>query len=243
MSRADEFLASIARLVPADVATLEPDDAPSEYEQIVAAIQAMPAPQVTVTADVPDVDLSGVMSALERGLASLPVVDQVALAAAIAGPIAAAMADLPDQTAALAELTREIVALRKRSTIVGGGPSGSATAVQLQTDAKEIVSAAHPLPVTVVSSPSVGTWGYAAGAAGANGTPSLPAGAQVRQITATALGAQGSFTINGGNTITLPYDSTDHTSSSVDMPIVGTLIAPTIVFDSSVDAYVVQYVT
>lgn len=85
----------------------------------------------------------------------------------------------------------------------------------------------------------VGTWGYNAGT---SGTLTLTGGKRVLQITAIALGAAASFTINAGDTITLPYDATDKASSSLSVEPVGNLLNPTIVFTGT-DAYFVEYVT
>jgi len=85
-----------------------------------------------------------------------------------------------------------------------------------------------------------GTWGYASGT---NGTVTLSGGKKVLQITAIAQGASGSFTINAGSAITLPYDSTDKVSSSIEIKPVGNLVDPTIVFSAGVDAYFIEHVS
>lgn len=83
------------------------------------------------------------------------------------------------------------------------------------------------------------TWGYNAGT---NGTVTLTGSKRVLQITAIAQGAAGSFTINGGDSIILPYNSTDKVSSEITFEPKGNLIDPTVVFDSDVDAYVIEWV-
>lgn len=85
-----------------------------------------------------------------------------------------------------------------------------------------------------------GTWGYAAGT---NGTVVLSGSKRVLQITATALEASGTITINGGDTITLPYGGTDKVSTSLTIAPVANLTDPTIVFSSGVDSYFIEHLT
>lgn len=85
-----------------------------------------------------------------------------------------------------------------------------------------------------------GTWGYASGV---NGTVTLTGSKRVLQITAMAQGAAGSFTINGGDSVTLPYNSTDKVSSSIEIRPVGNLTDPTIIFSAGVVAYFIEYVS
>lgn len=86
-----------------------------------------------------------------------------------------------------------------------------------------------------------GVWAYQAGA---NGLVEMEGDRKVLAITAIALGAQGSFTINAGDPILMPYDSTDKTSSSITLKIDprAQLVDPTIDFDANVDAYVIEFV-
>jgi hypothetical protein len=84
----------------------------------------------------------------------------------------------------------------------------------------------------------VGTWNYYSGT---NGTVNVTG--RVLQITAIALGAAGSFTIDGGSAITLAYNGTDKTSSSIAVEPKGNLVNPTIIFDSGVDSYFIEVVT
>lgn len=113
-----------------------------------------------------------------------------------------------------------------------GGVAVHSEGVTLTTSAGAAVSTAALTNIA-------GTWGYKSGT---NGTPSIPVGAKVLEITAITQGAAASFTINGGDTITLPYDGTDKQSSSITIKPLGNLVAPTIVFTGT-DAYFVQYVT
>lgn len=83
-----------------------------------------------------------------------------------------------------------------------------------------------------------GTWGYNAGV---SGTLTLTGNKRVLQITAIAEEAAASFTINGGDTITLPYGSTDKVSSAITVEPKGNLLNPTIIF-SSTKAYFVEWV-
>ncbi len=83
-----------------------------------------------------------------------------------------------------------------------------------------------------------GTWGYASGT---SGTETLTGRKQVTRISAIALEAGGTVQINGGDTITIPYGSTDSVSSAIDVPVHGVLIDPEIIFTGT-DSYLVQYV-
>lgn len=83
-----------------------------------------------------------------------------------------------------------------------------------------------------------GTWGYNAGT---SGTLTLTGSKRVLSITAIALGSAGSFTINGGDTISLPYDSTDKAASALTIKPMANLVDPTIIFTST-DGYFVEYV-
>jgi hypothetical protein len=78
-----------------------------------------------------------------------------------------------------------------------------------------------------------GTWGYKSGSSGT--VNSLPATAHVLGITATGGTSAASFTINGGDTITIPANM------SIDIAPKGNLVAPTIVFTSTV-SYFIEYV-
>lgn len=83
-----------------------------------------------------------------------------------------------------------------------------------------------------------GTWGYASGT---SGTEVLTGGKRVLQITAIALEAAATITINGGDTITIPYGSTDSVSSSITIEPKGNLTDPTLVFTGT-DSYLVEFV-
>lgn len=102
-----------------------------------------------------------------------------------------------------------------------------------------------PLPVTSTPSGSgtqavteanldlnFGTWGYASGV---SGTPTIGAGKRVIGISAHST-VGGSFTINGGNTITVPANV------SVNINPLGNLVNPTIVFTST-DTFFVEFVS
>lgn len=84
-----------------------------------------------------------------------------------------------------------------------------------------------------------GTWGYRSGASGT--VNNLPAGAKILQITAVALGAAGSLTIDGGDSIIVPYDATDKASTSITIEPKGNLVSPVIIFTDT-DAYFIEYV-
>ncbi len=84
-----------------------------------------------------------------------------------------------------------------------------------------------------------GTWGYNAGT---NATLILSGNKQVLQITVVALGQSATFTINGGDTITLPYNSPDKASTALTIEPKGNLIDPTLVFSAGVAAYFVEWV-
>ena len=98
------------------------------------------------------------------------------------------------------------------------------------------------IPVTLPSDGAgvpFGTWGYNAGI---SGTLTLTGGKRVLMISAIAEQAAATITINGGDTITLPYGSTDKVSSALEIRPAGNLTNPTIVFTSTV-AYFVEYVS
>lgn len=84
-----------------------------------------------------------------------------------------------------------------------------------------------------------GTWGYSSGTVG---TVTLTGGKRVLQITAVALEEAGSFTINGGDVIALPYGDTDKVSTEITLEPQGNLTDPVIVFTNT-DSYFVEYVT
>jgi hypothetical protein len=84
----------------------------------------------------------------------------------------------------------------------------------------------------------VGDWGYNSGT---SGTVTLTGGKRVLQITAMGLQGSGSFTINGGDVIPLPYGSTDKVSSSIEILPQANLIDPVIIF-SSTAAYFIEYI-
>lgn len=218
--------------VPKPAPVVNPDDEwrtrmLAALDQLAAAVAdkpIIPAPIVEVSAP----DLSEVVMAVQA-LKGPATAEEIAEALALV-----LRRETPDAPSASDALTQVVDALKRLDfRLKGGGGNMMGTGGgSVEFSPKGLTQLASALTVS-------GTWGYASGA---NGTPSLPAAARVTQITAIALGAQGSFTINGGNTILLPYDSTDKASSSIDMLIQGTLTAPTIVFDSAVDGYVVQYV-
>lgn len=84
-----------------------------------------------------------------------------------------------------------------------------------------------------------GEWGYNSGV---SGTLSLSGGKRVLMITAVSLESAGTITINGGDTIRMPYGSADKVSSSITIEPVGNLVDPTIIFTGT-DSYFVEYVT
>lgn len=222
----------------------EPDDEPKSdvlteaVAVITAAIAAAPPPEVRVTVDAPEapsVDTDPIVAAIERGMAKFPTLDPKVLAAAIA----AALPMPADSAPALAAVTKELAALRKRLAggFVGGGASGTANDVRLQTVDKELVSDANPLPVTfegdllVDGIPDLtGVWDYDAGAVG---TLVVGAGKRIVGIMAhTTTG--GSIQINGGTVIPLPANFTFNLNPN------GQITAPTIVF-VGIDLYFVEH--
>ena len=94
-------------------------------------------------------------------------------------------------------------------------------------------------PVKVSPDEETGTWGYAAGV---DGSPTLPANSKVLQITAMTLEAAATLTINGGDTITIPYSTANKTGSSVTITPKGNLVQPTLTFTDTA-SYFVEYVT
>lgn len=83
-----------------------------------------------------------------------------------------------------------------------------------------------------------GTWGYNAGT---SGTLTLTGSKRVLLISAIAQEASATITINSGDSITLPYGSTDKASSAIEIVPKGNLIDPTIVFTGT-KAYFCEYV-
>ena len=140
---------------------------------------------------------------------------------------------LPDGSSAAAKLTAD------QRLQVSTGLAQPTT----PTDTQPVSAAALPLPNGAATSinqditntalgKQVGTWGYKAGVAG---SPTLPAGAKVLQISAVCTSAAGSFTINGGDSIAVPQ----YVASTFEPR--GNLVAPALVF-SSTDSYLVEYV-
>lgn len=78
----------------------------------------------------------------------------------------------------------------------------------------------------------VGKWGYAAGV---SGSVDIPDQKRVLQITAVAKGADGEFTINGGDVVPVPD------GAGITIEPKGNLVAPTLVFTGTV-GYFVEYV-
>lgn len=246
MARGDDFLASITRIAPQ--ATIDPgdeDESPSQPEVIAAAIAAAVAnlpvqrPQlVPVPTDVDVPDLAPLLEAFERSR-----LEPSALGEAIGAAVLAAFEGQADTVPALEAIVTQLEVMSKRfSGVVAGGGGGGPTEVGLRTGPDgSVVSPTNPLSVSIVSTPTTSLWDYRAGV-GAD-TVTLVAGQRVKKITAIALGAQGTLAINGGDTITMPYDSTDHTSSSLELVPEGTLDGATIEFDAAVDSWVVEFET
>jgi len=82
-------------------------------------------------------------------------------------------------------------------------------------------------PVSTKHATADGTWGYHAGT---SGTPTITG--RVVGITATGGTSAASFTINGGDTITVPADM------SIEVTPRGNLSAPTIVFTGTASYFV-----
>lgn len=81
-----------------------------------------------------------------------------------------------------------------------------------------------------------GTWSYYAGTAG-----TVNVTGRVLQVTAIALEAAASFTINGGDTITIPYGTTDKVSTALTVEPKGNLVDPTVIFTGTT-AYFIEVV-
>lgn len=106
---------------------------------------------------------------------------------------------------------------------------------------QEVHTLADPDGTLVSSSLIVrpfGTWGYNAGI---SGTLTLTGGKKVLKITAVAAEAAASFTINGGDVVTLPYGATDKVSSDITIEPRGNLVNPVIIFTGT-KAYFVEWV-
>lgn len=83
-----------------------------------------------------------------------------------------------------------------------------------------------------------GTWGYDSGT---SGILTLTGSKKVLLITATAIEAAGSIIINNGDTILLPYGSTDKISSDLSIVPHANLIDPEIEFIGT-DSFFVEWV-
>lgn len=125
--------------------------------------------------------------------------------------------------------------LDTRGVIVGKTTAGGGGYVAVKVNPSGALTAdVSGSTVAITEATVTGTWGYRSGT---SGTPSIPAGAKVLNISAISpSGAASSFTINGGNTITVPA------SQNFTLSPRGNLVAPTIVF-SGTDSYLVEYVT
>jgi hypothetical protein len=103
-----------------------------------------------------------------------------------------------------------------------------------------MVSEESPLPVTApFLSNQSGTWGYNSGTAG---TLALTGGKKVLQITAIAEEGPATITINGGDTIVLPYGESDKVSSAITIEPKGNLVNATIIFTNT-KAYFCEWVS
>lgn len=238
MAKADDLARSLRRVAPQ--ATIDPaeEPAPDPWDVIVKKLDDLELPAPNVTVRPPNIaapDLAPLLEAIRSSRLDVDVLSHVVAAAVVAG-----FSAQPDIVGALEKMVEELEALRKKmnNAVRGGGGGGGPSEVGLRTGPDgSVVSEANPLPVTFVS--TSGVFDYRAGV-GADSVVLTP-GQRVKKITAIALGAQGTFTIDGGDTITLPYDSTDHTSSSLEMVPEGTLDGATIDFDANVDSWVVEF--
>ena len=104
------------------------------------------------------------------------------------------------------------------------GGAGSAVAI-LKT------VAVNSQEVATVAALGTGIWSYRSGVAD---TVVVPSGVRVLQISATADATAGSFTINGGDTITIPP------YRSMTLEPKGNLVAPTIIFTGTTAYFVEQ---
>lgn len=121
---------------------------------------------------------------------------------------------------------------------VGGGPR------IVKLDATQVAALAKESTLSGISNklPNLmGTPGYTAGT---SGTVVLSGNKKVVLVTAVALEAQGTMTINGGSTIIIPYGSTDQVSTGIGLPLIsmGNWVDPTFVFTGT-DAYTIFYTT
>jgi hypothetical protein len=107
------------------------------------------------------------------------------------------------------------------------------------TDTRHLAKDATLAALAAKVPDSAGTWGYASGV---SGTVTLTGSKRVLQITAVALETAGSLTINGGDTVPLPYGATDKVSSSICIEPRGNVTDPVIVFTGT-DSYFIEYVS
>ena len=115
--------------------------------------------------------------------------------------------------------------------VTGGG----AVDPQVRTKLDSIITQLQLLNASVPD--TEGTWSYYGGTSG-----SVSVTGRVLTITAIAQQAAGSIQINGGDTIPLPYGSTDKVSSALTISPNGNLVSPSIVFTGT-DAFFVEVVS
>lgn len=118
-------------------------------------------------------------------------------------------------------------------------PAGAATSAKQDQQTTELQDIEADVEAIGGKLPDIsGTWGYHSGT---NGTLNMSGSKRVLQITAIALEAAATITINGGDVITLPYGSTDKASSSITIEPRGNLTDPALIFTGT-DSYFVEYV-
>lgn len=139
-------------------------------------------------------------------------------------------------TVAVTQSTSPWVVSLTSTTITG---TVAATQSGTWTEANSAAIAASTASVDGKLPDVSGTWGYNSGV---SGTLVLSGGKRVLQITAIAEEAAATITINGGDTITLPYGTTDKVSSAITIEPKGNLTNPTIIFTAT-KAWFVEYVT
>lgn len=134
-------------------------------------------------------------------------------------------------------------------TIVGTGVRGWLRAIYEKVNGTLAVSgnvgvtgtvAVSNAGITSIDNKSVDYSGTLGNAAGTSGAQSIPAGARIFEIMATALGSAGTVNYNG-ITVTLPYDATDKTSSEWSTQTFGKLTGVTTITFSGTDSYYVWW--
>lgn len=207
-------LEALLSTIDADTSSLAAEDFATQatLELVRAAVDGLEALLATIDADTSNLDVALSTRATEVTLEA----------------VRAAVDGLEANTTGLGlEATLQALLTELGQKLEPGGP----------VDTGLVIPAEFPLPagqVTTLTAKQpdvVGTWGYVAGA---SGTPTITGSKRVTGIAAHATTA-GSFTINGGDSIPVPANS------SIEIQPLANLVDPAIVFTGT-DSFFVETV-